>query len=189
MWSVNTSVTRRHLLHCSRYSVLCWDRSCRDVLLRVSVSDSGVDSAPFSPQKGPEVVDRYVPLEVVSLLCAVWTGARKKSAPGAHRVYKTTANPRPLDISLSSIASGIRQTGERIEHQAIILLLRIDPNFGNARQRITQRVRRFRRAVLLPVTTNRQNLEMDYECRFGTSIPSKEPGQRALCVLGPPKHH
>ena len=48
--------------------------------------------------------------------------------------------------------SGIHSTATKVGHQTIILLLRIDWVFGNAKQRLVQDIRRFRRAALLPVT-------------------------------------
>jgi hypothetical protein len=109
------------------------------------------------------------PLNVIRLTYATWRNSRKGLALASHRVYAIWRNTRQeltsashhindtvqslssLEISLPHILFGIRGTVRKVGHQTIVLLLRIDRAFGNAKHRLAQGIRRFRRTLLLPI--------------------------------------
>jgi len=77
-----------------------------------------------------------------------WMDAREGFVSASRRAYEITRSPFSWDVSLSGIHSAARTVG----HQTIVLLLRIDRAFGNAKYKLVQGVRRFGRAGLLPTT-------------------------------------
>ena len=89
------------------------------------------------------------PPNVISLIHTTWEKIRQAS----RRVYSTARSPPSWDILLSSIGSGIHSMATKVGHRTIILLLRTDRAFRNAKQRLVQGIRRFKHAVLLPTTT------------------------------------
>jgi hypothetical protein len=88
------------------------------------------------------------PLNVISLIHTTW----KKTRQALLRVYDTTRRPSFWAISPSRIWSGIHSMATEVGHQTIILLLRIDRAFRNAKLKLAQGIRRFRRRHLLPAT-------------------------------------
>ena len=76
------------------------------------------------------------------------------------------------EISLAGIISGIRSaaTNVNVGHQIIILLLRVDRAFWNAKQRLFEGIRRFGRAGLLPITIE--------DARPQPLVPRNCPGLR-----------
>jgi len=94
---------------------------------------------------------------VILLTYATWMDARQGVVSASHFVCDTMRHPLSWEISLSRIASRIHSISTKVGHQTIILLLRIDRAFGNAKQRMAQEIRRFRRTVLLPLATEDAN--------------------------------
>ena len=88
------------------------------------------------------------PLKTVLFLPIAWTGARRLFSAGVHRAGGAVVSGLPWDISLS----GIHEIGQKIGHQTIILLLRIDRGLGDAKHRMIQTIQRFRRVELLQST-------------------------------------
>ena len=84
-----------------------------------------------------------------SFIYATWVDAHQGVVSVSRRVHDFI---QPREISLSRIMSGIRSVATKVGHQIVILLLRINRTFGNSKQRLVQGIRRFRRAVLLPIT-------------------------------------
>jgi hypothetical protein len=76
----------------------------------------------------------------------------KRTRQALRRVYDTTRRPSSWEISPSRIGTGIHSTATEVGHQTIILLLRIDRAFRNAKLKLAQGIRRFRRRHLLPAT-------------------------------------
>ena len=85
----------------------------------------------------------------ISFIYATRVDVHQGLVSASHRVRDFTQS---REISPSCIVSGIRSVATKIGHQIIILLLRIDRTFGNSKQRLVQGIRRFRSAVLLPIT-------------------------------------
>jgi len=94
---------------------------------------------------------------VVSLMYATWVDSRRGFFSTSHNVFDVMRYPLSWDIPLSRIVSSIHSTSTKVGHQIIILLLRIDRVFWNAKQRIAQEIRRSRYTVPLPVTIEDAN--------------------------------
>ena len=110
------------------------------------------------------------PLNIIRLTYVTWRNSRKGLTLTSHRVYAIWRNTRQeltsashyinnivrslssLEISPSHILSGVHGAARKVGHQAIVLLLRIDRAFGNAKHTLVQRIRRFRCTLLLPIT-------------------------------------
>ena len=93
-----------------------------------------------------------------SFIYATWVDVHQGLVSASHRVHDSI---QPREISLSCIVLGFRSMATKVEHQIIILLLRIVRTFDNSKQRLVQGIRRFRRGVLLPITVedvHRQSL-------------------------------
>ena len=92
------------------------------------------------------------PPKVISAIYTAWMNTWEGFISASHRIHEITRYPLSWEISLSRITSGVRSSATKVGHQTIILLLRIDRAFMNAKQKLVQGIRRFRRAVLLPIT-------------------------------------
>jgi len=94
----------------------------------------------------------FIP-EVISLAYTIWVNTGEVLVSASNRVYDTT---RYIPPSLSRATSSIRSMATKIGHQSIILLLilllQVDQALGDAKQRLFQGTRRFRRAEILPTT-------------------------------------
>jgi hypothetical protein len=90
---------------------------------------------------------------VMSFVYVTWKDIQRGLISRYRRVRDTMLNPRPWAISSLTI-SGI---ATNVGHLAIILLLRVDRVFGNAKYRLVQGVRRCKRAMLLPITHDDAN--------------------------------
>jgi hypothetical protein len=113
------------------------------------------------------VLARLSPLNVVLSIYVTWKKARQGFASVSHhayttsrdtqqgvvsasrRIYEIARHPLSWEISLSRVGSGIHSAATKVGHETIILLLRTDRAFGNAKLRLVQG---FRCAVLLPTT-------------------------------------
>jgi len=185
MWSVNTSVARVvifftalgilfyiGILVAGTSSYECPFQTPASIVLR-HLRDSGTARkllarlSPFNTislmyttrRITRRLVARLSLPTAVSLMYATWMDAWKGLISASHSVHETIRHPSSLEISLSRITSGIRSACRTVGHKTIILLLRIDRAFRNAKQRLVQETRRFRfrRAVLLPLTTEDAN--------------------------------
>ena len=92
------------------------------------------------------------PPKVISVAYTTWMSTRQMLISAPRRVYNATQNQLTREISLVRIMSGIRGGATNAGHKTIILLLQVDRAFGNAKQRLVKRIRRLRRAGLLPST-------------------------------------
>ena len=119
--------------------------------LLANVSPGNIIS--LTRRNAPKFLERLSPHSVASLVYATWVDARQRFFSTSHRAYDTIRHPLSCDFSLSHIPSYLHHTATKFGHQTIILLLRIDRAFGNAKHRVVQRIRRFRRAGLLPTST------------------------------------
>jgi len=116
------------------------------------------------------------PSSVISLFYAAWVNTWQHLVSASHRVYGITRHSLSQEISLSHIASGIHGAAVTVGHQTVILFLQIDRAFGNAKQKLAQRIRRFRRTVrrfrrsgLLPTTVEDTQHQLD-EPREGSRL-------------------
>ena len=127
---------------------------------------------------------------IVSLAYAILVDARLVLVSAFYRVRDIIRSPLSWEISASHITSGIYSMTTKVGHYTIILLLRADRAFGNAKHKLAQGVRRSRRSVVLPVTTEdvqhqpsgRQN---SMGLRIGVrnlEILRKQNADNALCV-------
>ena len=88
----------------------------------------------------------------ISLIYATWMDTRQEFVSAPRHFFNILQNQLRRGTSPSRIVSGIRSTARQVGYRTIILLLRIDRAFGNAKQRVVQTIRRFRHPNLLPTT-------------------------------------
>ena len=100
-------------------------------------------------------------LKVIPIIHSTWKDTQQTS----RRVYNITRSPMSWEISPTRIRSSIRNTVTKVGYQAIILLLRIDRAFGNAKWRLVQG---FKHAALLPTTAQ--------DMRRWPVVPQNGPG-------------
>ena len=93
------------------------------------------------------------PLNVISLIHTVWINTKQGIVLTSHRARDIARRPLSWKLSVSGILSGIRRTTTKVGDRVIILLLQMDRAFGNAKQRLGQEIRGFRRVGLLPTST------------------------------------
>ena len=88
----------------------------------------------------------------ISLMYAIWMDTRQGFVSAPRRFFDVLRSQLRREISPSNILLGIRSAAMRVGHQPIILLLRTDQTFRNAKRRLVEMIRRFRHAGLLPTT-------------------------------------
>jgi hypothetical protein len=146
MWSVNTSVARVII----SFTVF-------GILFYIGIVAAGTSSYECPFQTPASIGLRYLRdnkttrkllanlslPKVISFIHTTWKSIRR----ALRRVYDITRSPLSWEISPSRIGSGIRSTATKVGHQTIILLLRVDQVFRNAKQRLVQG---FKRTGLLP---------------------------------------
>ena len=151
VWSVNTSVARVVI----SFTVL-------GVIFYLGIVIAGTSSyeCPFQTPvstalralRGNRTTRKFLvslsPPRVISFVYVAWNGAQQRITSRYHRIHGAVVNPRPWEISLSSISGIATNVGDRV----IILLLHVDRAFGNAKYRIVQGVRRCKHVMLLPIT-------------------------------------
>jgi hypothetical protein len=150
MWSVNTSVASVII----SFTIL-------GVLFYIGIVVAGTSSyeCPFQTPasiglrhlRASETTRRFLANlspKVISLIRITW----KNTLQTLRCVYDITRSPPSREISLSRIRPCIRSMATKVGHQIIILLLRVDRAFGNAKQRLVQGTWRFRRTPPLPLT-------------------------------------
>jgi len=101
------------------------------------------------------------PSNIISLIYSTWMNTRQGLVSAFHRVYGTIRHQFSQDISPSRITSGIHSTATRVGHRMILLLLRIDRAFRDAKQMFVQRIRSFRCNNLLPTTVGEADQQPD----------------------------
>jgi len=127
-------------------------------MVRKLLSPSNIISLVFATQrKVRRLVARLSLPNVVSLMYATWMDTRQGVVSASHFAYDTIRHPLSWEVSPSLIVSCIHSMSTKVGHQTIILLLQIDRAFWNAKQRLAQEIRRYGRAVLLPLTTKDSN--------------------------------
>ena len=178
MWSVNTSVARvvvsltvlGFLFYIGIVVAGTWSYECpfqtpasmalrylrgsrttRKLLANLSLSK--VVSLVYTTRKNTRKLLGLSLLNATSVIYAAWIDAGQGLVLSSHHLHDIARHPLSWEISPSRIMSGIHSTATKVGHQTIILLLRIDRVFRNAKQRLVQGIRRFRRAGLLPVTS------------------------------------
>ena len=173
MWSVNISVARVII----SFTVL-------GVLFYIGVVVAGTSSYECPFQTPASIGLRYLrdsettrklaaslsPPKVISLVGAAWRSTRRRIVSASRHAYEIARYPFSSEISLSRIRSGIRGTATKVGHQIDILLLRIDRAFGDTKLGLVQGFRGFRRAVLLPITTE--------DVHHQPLVPQNSPGLR-----------
>ena len=105
-----------------------------------------------------------------SFIYTAWIDAHQRLISASHRIHDIIQYPSSWEVSPSRIVSGIRDIATKVGHQSIILLLRTDRAFGNAKQKTAQRFRRFWRAELLPTTIG--------DAYSQPLVPQNRPGLR-----------
>ena len=138
--------------------------------LLFSLSPPNVISLIYATRRNGRRFLASLPLpSTTSLIYTVWMDARQGLVSTSHHAY-VTRRPLSWEFSLPRILSGICHAATKVGHQAIILLLRIDRSFGNAKYRMAQGIRGFRRARLLPISTQ--------DVRHRPPVPHGGPGLR-----------
>jgi len=120
----------------------------------------------------PKFLARLSLPSVASLVYAIWMDSHQGLASASHHAYDAIRRPLSWEFSLAHILSGIHHATTMVGHQTIILLLRIDRTFGNAKYRVVQGIRRFRRGGLLPTSTK------DVRRQLQPLIPRNSQGLR-----------
>jgi len=183
MWSVNTSVARViisftvlgtlfyiGIVDAGTSSYECPFQTPASIGLRylrdsgmarkllASLSPSNVVSLVYATRRNTRrLVARLSLPNVISLMYATWMDARQGIISASRTVYDAVRYPSLWGVSPSCIVSGIHSISTKVGHQTIILLLRINRTFGNTKHRLVQDIRRLRRTVLLPLTTEDAN--------------------------------
>ena len=168
MWSVNTSVARVIIsltaIGLAFYiGIVVAGMSSYECPFQTPVS-MGFRDLRDSETTKKLLANLFLP-EVISLVYATWVNTRRGFISASHHVYSIT---RYLSPSLSHVTSSIRSVTTKVGHQMIILLLQVDRALGNAKQRLIQGIRSFRRAELLPT------IAKDTDQQSG--VPRNAPG-------------
>jgi hypothetical protein len=88
------------------------------------------------------------PPNVIWLIHIISVSTRQASS----RTYDIVRSLLHWETSPTRVRSAVLSTATKVGYQAIILLLRVDRAFGNAKQRLVQGIRRFKHTSLLPTT-------------------------------------
>jgi len=120
---------------------------------RLLAKASPVNIISLARRNTPKFLARLSLPSVTSLVYATRMDARQGLVSASHHAYDVLQRPLSWEFSLAHILSGIHHATTMVGHQTIILLLRIDRAFGNAKYRVVQGIRKFRRAGLLPTST------------------------------------
>ena len=156
MWSINTSVARVVI----SFTIL-------GILFYIGIVIAGTSSyeCPFQTpasialrdlqgsRKIQKILTNLSPLMILLFIPFTWRGIRTGLSRGARRAREAVLNPSSWNISLSSLASGIRVMSRKIAHQSVILLLRVDQAFGNVKQMVIQGIQQSKSALSLPMST------------------------------------
>ena len=99
------------------------------------------------------------PPNTTSLIYAAWIDFRRGLVSSSRSANSITRRPLTWDVSPSRVLSSTHDTVRNVGHWPIILLLKMDRKFRDAKLWIAQAVRRFVRAGLLPTSTEDVNHE------------------------------
>jgi hypothetical protein len=150
VWSVNTSVARVVI----SFTVL-------GVIFYVGIVIAGTSSyeCPFQTPastalralQGKKITRKSLaslsPPRLISFVYIAWRDVRRGLTSRYRRTHSAVVSSWSLGISLSTISGMATNTG----HQAIILLLRVDRDFWNARYSLAHSIRMCKHAMLLPI--------------------------------------
>ena len=175
MWSVNTSVARviisfvvlgglfyTGIVFAGLWSYECPFQTPTSMIIRylrgsrtirnllATLSPPNILSLIHTTQRNTRglLTNAYLP-NATSFTYAAWMDAHQRLVSVFHRI---TRNPLSLETSLSCMTSGIHNAATKVGHRTVILFLRIDRAFTNAKQVLVQAIRRSRRTGLLPTT-------------------------------------
>jgi len=126
---------------------------------RLLAKASPVNIISLARRNAPRFLARLSPPSIASLVYAIWMVAYQGLVSALHRAHNAMQHPLSWEFSPSHILSGIHHTATTVGHQTIIILLRVDQAFGNAKHRVVQGIRRFGRAGLLPTSTRDVQLQ------------------------------
>ena len=88
------------------------------------------------------------------LIHAASVGSYQGLVSASRRAYNIIRRPLTWEFSLSQIPSDTHDAARNVGHRVIVLFLKMDRKFGNAKQRMAQGARRFMRRGLLPISTD-----------------------------------
>jgi hypothetical protein len=108
------------------------------------------------------------PPKIISFVYITWRDVRQRLTPIYCRIRNAVVHPRLWGISVPTVSGIVTNIG----YQIIILPLRVDRTLGNAKHRLGQVIRRFKRAMLLPIAHNDANHQLrTCQPRGGLLIP------------------
>jgi hypothetical protein len=174
MWSVNTSVA---------WVVISFTVLPTLFYFGIVVAGTSSYECPFQTPvstalrdlKGSGTIQKLLasmsPRNAISFVCTTLENARQRLTLASHHIYNAVRHPFSRGISLSRTLSCIRRIVRKVGRQAIALLLRIDRAFKNAKRRLAQGIKFFRRSgALLPVTLA--------DAYIQPPVPQAKPGLR-----------
>jgi hypothetical protein len=171
VWSVNVSVARVVI----SFTIL-------GIIFYLGIVTVGTSSyeCPFQTPasttlralRGKETTRRLLaslsPPKIISFVYITWRDVRQRLTPIYCRIRNAVVHPRLWGISVPTVSGIVTNIG----YQIIILLLRVDRTLGNAKHRLGQVIRRFKRAMLLPIAHNDANHQLrTCQPRGGLLIP------------------
>ena len=177
MWSVNTSVARvvisftlvGFLFYIGIVIAGTWSYECpfqtpvsialRHFKCRWAIRGLFVSLIRLIREKPQKFLVILSPPNTTSPIYAAWIDFRQGLVSSSHRAYSVMGCPSTWNLSLSKILSNIHNAVTRVGHWPIILLLKMDRKFRDAKLWMAQEVRRFMRAGLLPTSTEDVNHE------------------------------
>ena len=155
MWSINTSVARVvisfttlgvifyiGIVVAGTSSYECPFQTPASIGLR-NFKDSGTTQ---------RILASLSPPQIISFVSATRKNTRTVLVSAYQHIYDITRSPLSWEFSLSQTMSALHCTATTVGHRTIILLLHADQAFRNAKQRLTQEVRKLIRGDLLPTT-------------------------------------
>ena len=177
MWSINTSVARvvisftllGFLFYIGIVIAGTWSYECpfqtpvsialRD--LKDSWTSRGLFVSLIRPilEKTQRLLVILSPPNTALPIYIAWMDFRQGLVSSSHRAYSIMRHPLTPEFSLSQILSGIRDAARKAGHWPIILLLKMDRKFRDAKLRMARAVRTFMRAGLLPTSNEDVNHE------------------------------
>ena len=97
------------------------------------------------------ILQNFPLFRITSLVYVAFADTLGRAVSASRRAYEITRDT-PLEISPSRVIPCIQGIIRGVGDEFLILLLQTDRVLGNAKQRLAQWLRRFRRATLLPTT-------------------------------------
>jgi hypothetical protein len=125
------------------------------------------------------------PLSVVSSVFIAWRDVRQGFPSRYRRIRDAVMDSQSWRISPSTISG----TDMNVGHKTIILLLRVDRDFRDAKRRLVQWVRRCRHAILLPIAhEDADNQPHALQPRDGLLIPVRNIAEHRKRNAGNARH-